>query len=91
VVVVIVVVVVVVAVVQEISKYANWLQPVKQQRFDSLQRRGFIFTARSRQTFVYIQPFIRWVPGILSLPLKRPESEADKPPTSEPNAEVNSA
>jgi hypothetical protein len=46
----------------------------------------FLFTTTSRMTMGPTQPPIQWVPGALSLGIKRPGSEADKSPPS--NAEV---
>jgi hypothetical protein len=56
-------------------------------RFD--YRRGlgiFLFTTASRTALGPIQPPIQWVPGALSLRVKRPGREADHSPQS--SAEV---
>jgi hypothetical protein len=48
---------------------------------------SFLFTTASRTALGPTQPPIQWVPGALSLGVKRPECEADhSPPCS---AEVN--
>jgi hypothetical protein len=51
-------------------------------------RRGLeiLFTTASRTALKPTQPPIHWVPGALSLGVKRPEREADHSPPS--NAEV---
>jgi hypothetical protein len=58
--------------------------------FDS--RRGlriFLFTTASRTALEPTQPPIQWVPGTLSLGIKRPGREADHSPPS--SAEVKNA
>jgi hypothetical protein len=51
--------------------------------FDSQQGLGiFLFTTVSRMALRPTQPPIQWVPGALSLGLKRPEREADHSPPS---------
>jgi hypothetical protein len=55
--------------------------------FDSRQGLGiFLFTTASRTALRPTQPPIQWVPGSLSLGLKRPWREADHSPPS--SAEV---
>jgi hypothetical protein len=54
---------------------------------ESRQRLGiFLFTTASRSALGPTQPPIQWVPGVLSLGVKRLGREADHPPPS--NAEV---
>jgi hypothetical protein len=54
---------------------------------DSLRGLGiFLFTTASRTALGPTQPPIQWVPGVLSLGLKRPGREADHSPPS--SAEV---
>jgi hypothetical protein len=56
--------------------------------FDSRRRLEiFLFTTASRTALGPAQPPIQWVPGALSLGVKRPGREADHSPPS--NAEVN--
>jgi hypothetical protein len=51
--------------------------------FDSRQGLGiFLFTTASQPTLGPTQPPIQWVPGTLSLGVKRPRSEADHSPPS---------
>jgi hypothetical protein len=51
--------------------------------FESREELGiFLFTTVSRPTQGPTQPPIQWVPGILSLGVKRPEREADHSPPS---------
>jgi len=47
----------------------------------------FLFTTASRTALGPTQPPIQWVPGVLSLGVKRPGREADHSPPS--SAEVN--
>jgi hypothetical protein len=55
--------------------------------FDSQRRLGiFLFTTASRTVLGPTQPPIQWVPGALSLGVKRPEREDDHSPP--PSAEV---
>jgi hypothetical protein len=55
--------------------------------FDSLQELGiFLFTTASRTALGPTQPPIQWVPGALSLGVKRSGREADHSPPS--SAEV---
>jgi hypothetical protein len=55
--------------------------------FDSRQGLGiFLFTTASRTALEPTQPPIQWVPGALSLEVRRPEREADHSPPS--SAEV---
>jgi hypothetical protein len=55
--------------------------------FDSRRWLGiFLFTTASRTALGPTQPPIQWVPGVLSLGVKRPWREADHSPTS--SAEV---
>jgi hypothetical protein len=55
--------------------------------FDSRRGLGiFLFATASRTALGPTQPPIQWVPGALSLGVKRPGCEADQTPTS--NAEV---
>jgi hypothetical protein len=55
--------------------------------FESLQGLGiFLFTTASRPALRPTQSPIQWVPGALSLGVKRPRREADHSPPS--NAEV---
>jgi hypothetical protein len=55
--------------------------------FDSRQGLGiFLFSTASRTVLVPNQPPIQWVPGVLSLEVKRPGREADHSPPS--SAEV---
>jgi hypothetical protein len=55
--------------------------------FDSRRRLGiFLFTTVSRTVLRPTQPPIQWVPGVLSLEVKRPGREADQSPQS--SAEV---
>jgi len=42
----------------------------------------FLFTTASRTALEPIQPPIQWVPGTLSLEVKRPGRETDHSPTS---------
>jgi hypothetical protein len=58
-------------------------------RFDSRRELGFLFTAVSRTALGPTQPPIEWVPGALSMRVKRPGREADH--SSPPSAEVNNA
>jgi hypothetical protein len=56
-------------------------------RFDSRRGLGiFLFTTASRTALEPTQPPIQWVPGALSLGVKRPGREADHSPPS--SAEV---
>jgi hypothetical protein len=58
--------------------------------FNSWQGLGiFLFTTVSRMALGPTQPPIQWVPGALSLGVKRPEREADCSPPS--SAEVKNA
>jgi hypothetical protein len=58
--------------------------------FESRQGLGiFLFTTASRQALGPTQPPIQWVPGALSLGVKRPGREADHSPPS--SAEVKNA
>jgi hypothetical protein len=58
--------------------------------FDSWRGLGFfLFTTASRPALGPIQPPIQWVPGALSLGVKRPVREADHSPPS--SAEVKNA
>jgi hypothetical protein len=58
--------------------------------FDSRRRLGiFLFTTASRSALGPTQPPIQWVPGTLSLGVKRPGREAHHSPPS--SAEVNNA
>jgi hypothetical protein len=51
--------------------------------FDSQRELGiFLFTIASRTALGPIQPPIQWVPGALSLGVKRPGREADHSPQS---------
>jgi hypothetical protein len=55
--------------------------------FDSRRGLGiFLFTTATRTALVLTQPPIQWVPGALSLGVKRPRREADHSPPS--SAEV---
>jgi hypothetical protein len=55
--------------------------------FDSQRWLGiFLFTTASRTALGLTQPPIQWVPGVLSLGVKRPRREADHSPPS--SAEV---
>jgi hypothetical protein len=55
--------------------------------FDSSRGLGiFLFTTASRTALGPTQPSIKWVPGALSLGIKRPGRETDHSPTS--SAEV---
>jgi hypothetical protein len=57
-------------------------------RFESRQGLGiFLFTTASRTALEPTQPPIQWVPGALSLGVKRPGCEAEHSPPS--SAEVN--
>jgi hypothetical protein len=49
--------------------------------------RIFLFTTASRTALGPTQPPIQWLPGALSLGVKRPRREADHSPSS--NTEVN--
>jgi hypothetical protein len=49
----------------------------------------FLFTTASRSALGPTQPFMQWVPGILSLEVRRPGREADHSPPS--SAEVKNA
>jgi hypothetical protein len=51
-----------------------------------LDDRGFVFTTASRTALGPTQPLVQWVPGALSLGVKRPGCEADYSPPS--SAEV---
>jgi hypothetical protein len=42
----------------------------------------FLFTTASRRALGPTQPLIQWVPGVLSLGVKRPGREADHSPPS---------
>jgi hypothetical protein len=44
----------------------------------------FLFTTASRTVLEPTQPPIQWVPGDLSVAVKRPELEIDHSPTSSP-------
>jgi hypothetical protein len=58
--------------------------------FDSWRGLGiFLFTTASRTALGPTQPPIQWVPGVLSLGVKRSGHEADHSPPS--NAEVKNA
>jgi hypothetical protein len=58
--------------------------------FEYRQQLGiFLFTTASRPHLEPTQPPIQWVPGALSLGLKRPQCEADHSPSS--SAEVKNA
>jgi hypothetical protein len=60
------------------------------QGFESQQGLGiFLFTIASRPALGPTQPPIQWVPGALSLGVKRPGREADHSPPS--SAEVKNA
>jgi hypothetical protein len=48
----------------------------------------FLFTTAPRTALVPTQPPIQWVPGALSLGVKRPRREADHSP---PRAEIKNA
>jgi hypothetical protein len=51
--------------------------------FDSRRGLGiFLFTTASRMALGHTQPPIQWVPGVLSLGVKRPGCEADHSPTT---------
>jgi hypothetical protein len=55
--------------------------------FDSRRGMGiFLFTIASRTDLGPTQPPIQWIPGVLSLGVKRPGREADHSPP--PSAEV---
>jgi hypothetical protein len=59
-------------------------------RFDSRRGLGiFLFTTASRTALGPTQPPIQWIPGALSLGIKRPGREADHSPPS--SAEVKNA
>jgi hypothetical protein len=71
--------------VQYLFIYLGWKIGVL--GFDSRQGLGiFFFTTASRTALGLTQPPIQWVPGALSLGIKRPGREADHSPPS--NAEV---
>jgi hypothetical protein len=58
--------------------------------FDSRRRLGiFLFTTAFRTVLGPSEPPIQWIPGALSLVVKRPEREADHSPPS--SAEVENA
>jgi hypothetical protein len=58
--------------------------------FDSRRGLGiFLFTTASRTVLGLTQPLIQWVPGALSLGVKRPGCETDHSPPS--SAEVKNA
>jgi hypothetical protein len=58
--------------------------------FDSRRRLGiFLFTTASRTALGPTQPPLQWVPGALSLGVKRPEREGDHSPPS--SAEVKNS
>jgi hypothetical protein len=58
--------------------------------FVSRQRLGiFLFTTASRPALRPTQPPIQWVPGVLSLGVKRPGREADHSPP--PSADIKNA
>jgi hypothetical protein len=58
--------------------------------FESRQGLGiFLFTTASRPTLGPTQPPVQWVPGALSLGVKRPRREAEHSPPS--SAEVKNA
>jgi hypothetical protein len=51
--------------------------------FDSRRELGiFLFTTMSKMALEPTQPPIKWVPGALSLEVKRPGREADHSPSS---------
>jgi hypothetical protein len=56
-------------------------------RFYILIPSKFLFTTMSRTALGHTQPPIQWVPGALSLEVKRPGREADHSPLS--SAKVN--
>jgi hypothetical protein len=65
----------------------HWAMGWMIEGFDSRRRLGiFLFTTASRPTLGPTQPPIQWVPGSLSLVVKRPGREADHSPSS--SAEV---
>jgi hypothetical protein len=53
-------------------------RPLEDLEFESRQRLGiFLFTTASRTALGPTQPPIQWVPGVLSVGVKRPGREAD--------------
>jgi hypothetical protein len=59
--------------IQKHGRYSDWLQA------------GFQIPVGSRPAMVTTQPPIQWVPGVISLGVKRPGREAHSPPG---NAEI---
>jgi hypothetical protein len=75
------------------SQNSEWLKSMQQipvPGFDSQRGLGiYLFTTVSRTALGPAQPPIQWVPGALSLEVKRPGRGADHSPPS--SAEVNNA
>jgi hypothetical protein len=60
--------------------------------FDSRRGLGiFLFTTASRRALEPTQPPVQWVPGSLSLGIKRPNREADHSPLSSAEVKMRGA
>jgi hypothetical protein len=73
----------------QLSRYSDWLRAGQSDNRGSISDGGlgiFLFDAISVAALGPTQPPIQWVPGALSLGVKRPVREADHSPPS--NVEV---